>query len=404
MMERKWAALLLVWVCSEQVAHTGSLVARATPLRRLALARSVDTAPGLRTRFVLAGMRLRGGASESAPSTALRAHSSTRGGAGPCEPDHTGAVGAGWNTSAWTASRLREGFFALQGELAPVAGEEAGGRAAQPEERARLNDRVGNLSRAAIALFRTQMQLASDGTALCEPPSASVERGVLVLFEGIDRSGKGTQVQALSDALAASGRNVSRIGFPRRETATGRMLNNYLRAKGSGWDLDAETLHILFAANRWESALDIVERLNSGQDVILDRYAFSGIAYSVAKGLDSDWCHTWEAGLPAPDLVFFLDVPPEAAARRPGYGQERYERIEFQTRVRDAFSALRRPAEAKEQTAAAHTRGLVRWVVLDGTGTQEEIGRQVVRELAEVRAVLSPDPSRGLPVLPVGSL
>jgi len=49
----------------------------------------------------------------------------------------------------------------------------------------------------------------------------------------------------------AAGRNVSRIGFPRRDTSTGRMLDNYLRAKGQGFDLDARTLHMLFAANRY---------------------------------------------------------------------------------------------------------------------------------------------------------
>jgi len=148
----------------------------------------------------------------------------------------------------------------------------------------------------------------------------------------------------------AAGRNVSQIGFPRRETATGRMLDNYLRAKGRGWDLDAQTLHVLFAANRWESADEIYRRLMSGADVVLDRYSFSGIAYSVAKSLDADWCRAWEQGLLAPDLVFLLDILPEVAAQRPGYGQERYERIEFQTKVRSAFVALQK--SASEDAAA----------------------------------------------------
>ena len=49
----------------------------------------------------------------------------------------------------------------------------------------------------------------------------------------------------------AAGRNVSRTGFPRRDTSTGRMLDTYLRAKEKGVDLDAHTLHTLFAANRY---------------------------------------------------------------------------------------------------------------------------------------------------------
>lgn len=131
------------------------------------------------------------------------------------------------------------------------------------------------------------------------------------------------------------------------------MLNNYLQTKGKGRNLDAQTLHLLFAANRWESANEIYKSLLSGQDVVLDRYAFSGIAYSVAKGLDAGWCQGWEKFLPAPDVVFFLDIEPSVAAQRPGYGQERYERIEFQSRVRDAFHELLQGASRE-----ASSRGL----------------------------------------------
>ena len=62
-------------------------------------------------------------------------------------------------------------------------------------------------------------------------------------------------MQSSEDAYTfqAAGRNVTRLGFPRRDTATGRMLDNYLRAKGKGWELNAQTLHLLFAANRWYS-------------------------------------------------------------------------------------------------------------------------------------------------------
>ena len=131
------------------------------------------------------------------------------------------------------------------------------------------------------------------------------------------------------------------------------MLNNYLQTKDKGADLDAKTLHLLFAANRWESANEIYKRLLSGQDIVLDRYAFSGIAYSVAKGLDAGWCQEWEKFLPAPDVVFFLDIEPSVAAQRPGYGQERYERIEFQSRVREAFHELLQGASRE-----AASRGL----------------------------------------------
>ncbi|RYY74395.1 hypothetical protein EON63_19680 [archaeon] len=44
-----------------------------------------------------------------------------------------------------------------------------------------------------------------------------------------------------------------------------------------------------------------------------DRYAYSGVAYSSAKGLDLKWCMTCDQGLPAPDCIFFLDIPVQDA-------------------------------------------------------------------------------------------
>lgn len=70
--------------------------------------------------------------------------------------------------------------------------------------------------------------------------------------------------------------------------------------------------------------------------VLADRYSYSGVAYSVAQGLPAEWCKGTEAGLPAPDLVVFLKLSPAAAAQRAGYGEERYENVETQTKVRTA--------------------------------------------------------------------
>ena len=78
--------------------------------------------------------------------------------------------------------------------------------------------------------------------------------------------------------------------------------------------------------------------------VIADRYAFSGIAFSASKveasgeapKLPFEWCRVPDIGLPAPDLVLFLDIAPEQARLRGGFGEERYEKEEMQARVRQA--------------------------------------------------------------------
>lgn len=74
---------------------------------------------------------------------------------------------------------------------------------------------------------------------------------------------------------------------------------------------------------------------------MVDRYSYSGVAFSAAKGLDLDWCKAPEVGLPAPDLVLYLDISAEVAAARGGYGGERYEKLEFQKKVEQKFKSLK---------------------------------------------------------------
>lgn len=73
--------------------------------------------------------------------------------------------------------------------------------------------------------------------------------------------------------------------------------------------------------------------MDSGVVVITDRYSYSGVAYSQAQGLSAEWCKASEAGLPAPDLVVFLQLSPAAAAQRADYGGELYESIQLQEKV-----------------------------------------------------------------------
>ena len=68
-------------------------------------------------------------------------------------------------------------------------------------------------------------------------------------------------------------------------------------------------MHLLFSANRWEAVKTLKTRLNAGETLVCDRYAFSGVAFTAAKGtLDLEWCKNPDRGLPAPDAVIYLDV------------------------------------------------------------------------------------------------
>ncbi|KAK9099615.1 hypothetical protein Syun_026660 [Stephania yunnanensis] len=163
-------------------------------------------------------------------------------------------------------------------------------------------------------------------------------RGALIVLEGLDRSGKTSQCSRLHSYLAEQGIPAELWRFPDRNTCVGQMISSYLANKSQ---LDDQAVHLLFSANRWEKRSLMENKLKSGTTLIVDRYSYSGVAFSSAKGLDIEWCKAPERGLLAPDLVLYLDISPEEAAKRGGYGGERYEQLEFQRQVSQQYRILR---------------------------------------------------------------
>ncbi|KAJ8598717.1 hypothetical protein CTAYLR_010218 [Chrysophaeum taylorii] len=175
-------------------------------------------------------------------------------------------------------------------------------------------------------------------------------RGLFVVLEGVDRSGKSTQCVRLKEWLEGAGRTVDLWRFPDRSTEVGGLIDRYLKRE---IELDDRAVHLLFSANRWEMAERLQATLDSGTDVVCDRYAFSGVAFSAAKpDLDVDWCKAPDAGLPAPDLVLFLDIDHAKAQERGGFGAERYEVDDLQRAVKRNFDALENPLTWRRVDAA----------------------------------------------------
>ncbi|KAI3463084.1 hypothetical protein Pfo_019747 [Paulownia fortunei] len=170
-----------------------------------------------------------------------------------------------------------------------------------------------------------------------ESSDKSYSRGALIVLEGLDRCGKTSQCGRLLSYLEELGHAVELWRFPDRNTGVGQMISSYLANKSH---LDDHAIHLLFSANRWEKRSLMESKLRSGTTLIIDRYSFSGVAFSSAKGLDVEWCKAPEAGLLAPDLVVYLDISPENAAERGGYGGERYEKLEFQKKVAQSYKTL----------------------------------------------------------------
>lgn len=163
-------------------------------------------------------------------------------------------------------------------------------------------------------------------------------RGAFILIEGLDRAGKSSQCERLVKKLTDESKTVVLKRFPDRTTHIGQLINGYLT---SGTSLSDQAIHLLFSANRWEATDEMRELLENGTTIIVDRYYYSGIAFSAAKGtLSIDWCKQPDVGLPAPDLTLFLKVSQEVAISRGGFGNERYEKLDFQRKVSKIFDEL----------------------------------------------------------------
>ncbi|WWC58545.1 thymidylate kinase [Kwoniella dejecticola CBS 10117] len=203
-------------------------------------------------------------------------------------------------------------------------------------------------------------------------PSSS-RRGAFIVFEGLDRCGKSTQVARLVERLKREGRKARLQKFPDRTTAIGRMIDAYLQSKA---EMDDHAIHLLFSANRWECANAIKRDLQDGITVIADRYAFSGIAFSAAKGLSFDFCLNPDESLPLPDLTLYMTLPQQEASSRSQFGEERYETESMQSATRQQFGLVAQEVKNRH--------GEQRWVEVDARGTIDEVEdriRKIVGDL-----------------------
>ncbi|KAF1385947.1 hypothetical protein PFLUV_G00113050 [Perca fluviatilis] len=188
------------------------------------------------------------------------------------------------------------------------------------------------------------------------------KRGALIVLEGVDKAGKTTQCKKLVQALQQSGRPVEMMRFPDRTTTIGQLISAYLEKKS---DLEDHTVHLLFSANRWELVPLIKKKLEQGTTLVVDRYAFSGVAFTSAKpGFCLDWCMKPDVGLPKPDLVMFLQLSPAEAALRGQFGEERYETSVFQKAVQQKFEHLMKDPS-------------VNWQVIDASQSVEDVHENI---------------------------
>lgn len=166
-----------------------------------------------------------------------------------------------------------------------------------------------------------------------------VKRGILVVLEGNDRAGKSTQAKKLVESLTSNGHPSKYVSFPDRTTAIGSIINQYLTGK---IQMDDHAIHLLFTANRWERYKEMLADLKAGTSLVVDRYSYSGVAYTASKeNMSFEWCHNAEKGLLKPDCLLFLSCDQNNLNNREDFGKEVYETSAFQKSVSHYFSLMK---------------------------------------------------------------
>ena len=160
------------------------------------------------------------------------------------------------------------------------------------------------------------------------------KRGIFIVIEGLDGSGKTTQATLLAKKLSQK-HDVMLTAEPSRGK-----IGSFIR-EGCLYEdkrLPTEAEALLFAADRIEHMQkEVKPALDVGKLVICDRYIYSSLAYQGSAGLSLEWIKTINARALQPDFSIFIDVPPERVLERLQRKKSVMETLETQQKVREVY-------------------------------------------------------------------
>lgn len=153
-----------------------------------------------------------------------------------------------------------------------------------------------------------------------------MEKGKVIVLEGLDGSGKSTQLDLAYNFLVEQGINCRMVSFPNYETITGQLVECYLRGEiPCEGDEGAYSASSMYAIDRYVSYVtDWKDFYEAGGVIISGRYTTSNAIYQLTKVTEDkredflNWLFDYEyskLGLPKPDMVLFLDMPVEVSQR-----------------------------------------------------------------------------------------
>ncbi|MFA5906720.1 MAG: dTMP kinase [Desulfobacula sp.] len=205
--------------------------------------------------------------------------------------------------------------------------------------------------------------------------SGGPQKGKFIVFEGIDGSGKSTQIQIVSKRLQDMNLKVYTT-FEPTDGPIGSLIRQMLSGK---MKTDQRTLASLFAADRMDHLVNeengIRKKVDEGALVVCDRYYFSSYAYH-AQYMDMEWvihANSLNAEILRPDLTVFIDVEPEKCLERITNNRsdfEMYEKIDIMKNVRKNYLK-----------AFEHFKNHEKIAIIDGNNSMDRVSDSIFHEV-----------------------
>lgn len=206
-----------------------------------------------------------------------------------------------------------------------------------------------------------------------------MKKGSFIALEGIDGSGKSTQVKKIAEYLLDHGHKVYTT-FEPTDSPIGKMIRDIFSHRMEG---DQRVIAALFAADRLDHLLKskngILNKLKEGFTVITDRYYLSSYAYHSVHDIDLEWiiqANAMSADLLRPDANIYIDISPELSLQRLKAGRnhiEMYETLENLTKVHHQYQLVFERVKNEE-----------RIIQIDGNRPQDKVTEDILQVVADL--------------------
>jgi len=205
-----------------------------------------------------------------------------------------------------------------------------------------------------------------------------MKKNFFIAFEGLDGSGKSTQVKLLTEKLRAQGLKIYATAEP-TNSPIGQIIRDIFKHK---MEADHRTIAALYAADRLDHLTNktdgILKKIEEGYTVITDRYYFSSYAYH-GTHMDINWvinANSLSADLLRPDLNIYIDISPEESMKRLNKGRaaiELYESIENLKKVKEKYFEAFELLGGKEKI-----------FIINGSRSEKEISNDIWKEISKL--------------------